>query len=115
MPPGRADYYMRLDVNDVWRNQRNNTYGPLTDARYDPKTLIAMDRIIHMGSGAGTFGVKTEPTRWDGVKLEREGRRRLLAHFVSGAWRAVRPAQLFKQVLRFFDERLYRFRIRSVK
>lgn len=92
----------------MWRDEFGTTYGPVTDARYDPKTLIAMDRIIHIGGGTGTFGVKTKPTRWDGVAPQREGRRRLVARLFTGVWHAVR------RVLMGFGQKVTKPRVKNV-
>lgn len=77
------------EVNCVWRDDFGNANAPVTGTivKYDTKTLIAMDRIIHIGSGTGTFGVKTGPTRWEDDDLEGEGRQRRLTGLFTRAWR----------------------------
>lgn len=59
---------------------------PVVDARNDARIFVAMDRVIHIGSGTGTFGVERTSSR-----RQREGARdRRPKGPVVGVWAEAR-------------------------
>lgn len=45
---------------------------PVLDARTDPRIVVALDRVIHMGSGTGTYG--RSRVKWEDDAEERRSR-----------------------------------------
>lgn len=58
----------------VKRMGHRHPYGPelpVQDARLDPRIVVAMDRVIYMGSGTGTYG-RFPWMDWDGRRARAE-------------------------------------------
>lgn len=56
-----------VDVSMMWQREIDETFVEPIDPRYNVKTMVVMDRLVHIGSGSGTFGVSRGRRQDDGV------------------------------------------------